>query len=83
MFADKLNHASLIDAMQLAKANGADVQRYPQNDMAALEKMLAASPAANKLIVSDAVACRATSILAGLFRKVLVIRSISGAIVAL
>ena len=55
VFADKLNHASLIDAMQLAKANGADVQRYPHNDMTALEKMLAASPAANKLIVSDAV----------------------------
>ena len=55
VFADKLNHASLIDAMQLAKANGADVQRYPHNDMAALEKMLAASSAATKVIVSDAV----------------------------
>jgi 8-amino-7-oxononanoate synthase len=55
VFADKLNHASLIDAMQLAKANGAEVQRYPHNDMATLEKLLAASPAANKLIVSDAV----------------------------
>ena len=47
VFADKLNHASLIDAMQQAKANGADVQRYPHNDMAALEKMLAASDAAH------------------------------------
>lgn len=55
VFADKLNHASLIDAMQLAKAQGADVQRYPHNDMAALEQMLAASPAANKIIVTDAV----------------------------
>jgi len=55
VFADKLNHASLIDAMQLAKANGATTQRYPHNDMAALERMLAASPAANKIIVSDAV----------------------------
>ncbi|MER2539286.1 MAG: 8-amino-7-oxononanoate synthase, partial [Azonexus sp.] len=55
VFADKLNHASLIDAMQQAKANGADVQRYPHNDMAALEKMLAASSAAHKIIVSDAV----------------------------
>ncbi len=55
VFADKLNHASLIDAMQQAKANGADVRRYPHNDMAALEKILAANPAANKLIVSDAV----------------------------
>jgi 8-amino-7-oxononanoate synthase len=55
VFADKLNHASLIDAMQLAKANGADVQRYAHNDVAALEKLLAASNAATKLIVTDAV----------------------------
>lgn len=55
VFSDKLNHASLIDAMQLAKAQGAETQRYPHNDMAALEKLLAASPAANKIIVSDAV----------------------------
>lgn len=55
VFADKLNHASLIDAMQLAKANGADVQRYPHNDAAALERLLAASTAARKLIVTDAV----------------------------
>ncbi len=55
VFADKLNHASLIDAMQLAKANGADVQRYPHNDVAALERQLAASGARNKLIVTDAV----------------------------
>lgn len=55
IFADKLNHASLIDAMQLAKAQGAEAQRYPHNDMAALEKLLAASPATNKIIVSDAV----------------------------
>ncbi len=55
VFADKLNHASLIDAMQLAKANGADVQRYPHNDVATLEKLLAASSAAHKIIVTDAV----------------------------
>lgn len=55
VFADKLNHASLIDAMQLAKANGADVQRYPHNDVAALERLLAASSAARKVIVTDAV----------------------------
>jgi 8-amino-7-oxononanoate synthase len=55
VFADKLNHASLIDAMQLAKANGADVQRYPHNDVAALKRLLAASTARNKLIVTDAV----------------------------
>ena len=55
VFADKLNHASLIDAMQLAKAQGAETQRYPHNDMAALEKLLAANPATNKIIVTDAV----------------------------
>lgn len=55
IFADKLNHASLIDAVQQAKANGADGQRYPHNDMATLERQLAASTAATKLIVSDAV----------------------------
>ncbi|MBL8429983.1 MAG: 8-amino-7-oxononanoate synthase [Dechloromonas sp.] len=55
VFADKLNHASLIDAMQLAKANGADIQRYAHNDVGVLEKMLAASTAARKVIVTDAV----------------------------
>ena len=55
VFADKLNHASLIDAMQLAKAQGADVQRYAHNDVAALERLLASSTARNKLIVTDAV----------------------------
>ena len=55
IFSDKLNHASLIDAMQLAKANGAEVQRYPHGDMSALDRQLAASTASNKIIVSDAV----------------------------
>ncbi|PKO89707.1 MAG: 8-amino-7-oxononanoate synthase [Betaproteobacteria bacterium HGW-Betaproteobacteria-12] len=55
VFADKLNHASLIDAMQLAKANGAEVQRYPHHDLATLERQLAASSATTKLIVSDTV----------------------------
>lgn len=55
VFADKLNHASLIDAMQLAKANGADVQRYPHNDVASLERQLAVSTATRKIIVTDAV----------------------------
>jgi len=55
VFSDKLNHASLIDAMQLAKANGADTQRYPHNDLAALERLLSASTAPKKIIVTDAV----------------------------
>ena len=55
VFADKLNHASLIDAMLLAKANGAEVQRYPHGDVAALERQLAASTAQTKVIVTDSV----------------------------
>lgn len=55
VFADKLNHASLIDAMQLAKAQGAETQRYPHKDMAVLEQSLAASNAPTKIIVSDSV----------------------------
>ncbi|MDR1996325.1 8-amino-7-oxononanoate synthase [Azonexus sp.] len=55
VFADKLNHASLIDAMQLAKANGAEIHRYPHADLVALERQLAVSTAATKLIVSDTV----------------------------
>jgi len=52
IFADKLNHASLIDAVQLARA---DSQRYAHGDLAALERMLAASQAKRKLILTDAV----------------------------
>jgi 8-amino-7-oxononanoate synthase len=55
VFSDKLNHASLIDAMQLAKAAGADVRRYAHGDVAALERQLAASAETVKLIVTDAV----------------------------
>ncbi|QWT45320.1 8-amino-7-oxononanoate synthase [Azospira inquinata] len=52
VFADKLNHASLIDAVQLCRAES---HRYPHRDMAALERLLAASEARHKLIVTDAV----------------------------
>jgi 8-amino-7-oxononanoate synthase len=52
IFADKLNHASLIDAVQLARA---DSQRYAHGDLAALERLLAVSQAKRKLILTDAV----------------------------
>jgi len=52
VFADKLNHASLVDAAQLS---GASFTRYRHNDLAQLEGQLAASTAQDKLIVSDLV----------------------------
>ena len=52
IFADKLNHASLNDAAVLSRA---DLHRYPHNDVSALEKMLKASRAPAKLVVTDAV----------------------------
>ena len=55
IFADKLNHASLIDAVQLAKAHGAVSQRYPHMDVATLERQLAACTASTRIIVTDAV----------------------------
>ena len=52
IFADKLNHASLIDAAQLS---GVAFTRYRHNDLAQLEGQLAASTAPDKVIVSDLV----------------------------
>lgn len=52
VFADRLNHASLIDAVQLSRAES---RRYPHGDLAALERLLADSSAKRKLILSDAV----------------------------
>lgn len=52
VFADKLNHASLIDAVQLSRA---DSVRYAHGDIKALERLLEKSSARRKLIVSDAV----------------------------
>lgn len=52
VFADKLNHASLNDAMLLSRAR---FTRYPHCDVAALGEWLARSEAADKLVVTDAV----------------------------
>jgi 8-amino-7-oxononanoate synthase len=52
VFADRLNHASLNDAALLSRA---DFRRYPHLDLAALERLLSASRARHRLIVTDAV----------------------------
>lgn len=52
LFSDALNHASLIDACRLSKVT---VHRYAHADVAALEGLLADSPARVKLIITDGV----------------------------
>ena len=52
IFCDKLNHASLNDAVLLSRAK---FSRYPHLDLAALERQLAASHARRKLVLTDAV----------------------------
>lgn len=52
VFADKLNHASLNDAMLLARA---EVKRYRHNDTAHLAQLLAKAQGGRKLVITDAV----------------------------
>ena len=52
IFADRLNHASLVDGALLSRA---EHHRYPHGDSAALARMLAASTARRKLILTDSV----------------------------
>lgn len=52
VFADKLNHASLNDAMRLSRA---DVLRYRHNDVTQLASLLEKSTARRKLVITDAV----------------------------
>jgi len=52
VFADKLNHASLNDAMLLSRA---DTKRYRHGDMAQLAQLLAQTLSGRKLVITDAV----------------------------
>lgn len=53
VFSDRLNHASLVDGIQLSRAM---LKRYPHNDMKALEGLLQHTSATGKrLIVTDSV----------------------------
>ena len=52
VFADKLNHASLVDAALLSRAEHV---RYPHGDLDFLEAKLRSSKARTRLIVTDAV----------------------------
>lgn len=52
VFCDALNHACLIDGARLSRAQ---IEVYPHRDAAAAGRLLAASSARRKLIVSDAV----------------------------
>ena len=52
IFSEELNHASLIDGARLSRAA---IRVYPHRDLAALEAMLSASSAKDKLVVTDSV----------------------------
>jgi len=52
VFADRLNHASLNDAALVSRAA---FKRYAHNDFEALERLLVATPARRRLVVTDAV----------------------------
>jgi 8-amino-7-oxononanoate synthase len=52
LFSETLNHASLIDGARLSRAN---VRVYPHADTATLARMLEASEASSKIVVTDSV----------------------------
>jgi 8-amino-7-oxononanoate synthase len=52
VFSDALNHASLVDGGRLSRAR---VQVYPHRDVGALARLLAATAARRKLVVTDSV----------------------------
>jgi glycine C-acetyltransferase len=53
VFSDALNHASIIDAIRLARPAAKSI--YPHSDLAALAEALTASTARRKLLVTDGV----------------------------
>ncbi len=54
VFSDELNHASIIDAMRLARPGGKSI--YPHSDMAALEAaLIEVGDVKRKLVVTDGV----------------------------
>ena len=52
LFSEELNHASLIDGARLSRAA---VRVYPHGDLDALEALLQASRAQNRIVVTDSV----------------------------
>lgn len=52
IFSEALNHASLIDGARLSRAR---VTIYTRDDLSALDRLLAASTASTKLVVTDSV----------------------------
>lgn len=52
LYADRLNHASLIDAGLLSKSK---MQRYPHNDMKSLKRLYKKNTSSNSMILSDGV----------------------------
>lgn len=53
VFSDKINHASIVDGCMMS---GAKFRRFRHNDMDALERQLAKTPAdASKMVVADSV----------------------------
>ena len=52
IFSEELNHASLIDGARLSRAA---IRIYPHRDLVALEALLSASTAQDKLVVTDSV----------------------------
>lgn len=52
VFSDALNHASLIDACRLSRA---EIHKYPHGNVAALADQMAQCQAKRKLVVTDAV----------------------------